>query len=174
MLSLFQCVCVSVSVEVSVFISVSVEVSVFKGFSGRTLRNAFGKKCAQVKVVQPAIGHKWLGCMLTAKESQNAAVTTSERPRRHSMQTNTFWVTREASVVVTPVACFGAGPRAIHTSNFAKINNVQFRKLARSVVGPPAGVDWSQPWHRILHLCGMSVLMHVCFDLGFIVGQKWL
>ena len=48
------CVCVSVSVEVSVYVvrmwwkcqcvSVSVEVSVFKGFSGRTLRNAFGKK----------------------------------------------------------------------------------------------------------------------------------
>ena len=46
------CVCVSVSVEVSVYVvrmwwkcqfaSVSVEVSVFKGFSGRTLRNAFG------------------------------------------------------------------------------------------------------------------------------------
>ena len=49
-----QCVCVRVSVEVSVYVvrmwwkcqcvSVSVEVSVFKGFSGRTLRNAFGKK----------------------------------------------------------------------------------------------------------------------------------
>ena len=47
------CVCVSVSVEVSVYVvrmwwkcqcaSVSVEVSLFKGFSGRTLRNAFGK-----------------------------------------------------------------------------------------------------------------------------------
>ena len=48
-----QCVCVSVSVEVSEYVvrmwwkcqcvSVSVKVSVFKGFSGRTLRNAFGK-----------------------------------------------------------------------------------------------------------------------------------
>ena len=33
-MSVFKCKCVSVSVE----------VSVFKGFSGRTLRNAFGKK----------------------------------------------------------------------------------------------------------------------------------
>ena len=40
MLSLFQCVCVC-KCECR---SVSVEVSVFKGFSGRTLRNAFGKK----------------------------------------------------------------------------------------------------------------------------------
>ena len=48
-----QCVCASVNVEVSVYVvrmwwkcqcvSVSVEVSVFKGCSGRTLRNAFGK-----------------------------------------------------------------------------------------------------------------------------------
>ena len=53
-LAVCQCVCVSVSVEVSVYVvrmwwkcqcvSVRVEVSVFKGFSGRTLRNAFGKK----------------------------------------------------------------------------------------------------------------------------------
>ena len=39
----WKCQCVSVSVEVQC-VSVSVEVSVFKGFSGRTLRNAFGKK----------------------------------------------------------------------------------------------------------------------------------
>ena len=25
-------------------------------------------------------------------------------------------------------------------------------RLLRQVVGPPAGVDWSQPWHEILHL----------------------
>ena len=44
----FKCTCRNVSVQVQVWkcqcVSVSVEVSVFKGFSGRTLRNAFGKK----------------------------------------------------------------------------------------------------------------------------------
>ena len=58
---MFMCSCSSVSVKAQVFkctrrnvsvqvqvrkcqcVSVSVEVSVFKGFSGRTLRNAFGK-----------------------------------------------------------------------------------------------------------------------------------
>ena len=44
MLSLFQCVCVC-KCECR---SVSVEVSVFKGFSGRTLRNAFGKKIIDI------------------------------------------------------------------------------------------------------------------------------
>ena len=46
--SVFKCKCRNVSVQVQVWkcqcVSVSVEVSVFKGFSGRTLRNAFGKK----------------------------------------------------------------------------------------------------------------------------------
>ena len=63
-----QRVCVSVSVEVSVYVvrmwwkcqcvSVSVEVSVFKGFSGRTLRNAFGNK--RKEKVQ-GCGGCWLG-----------------------------------------------------------------------------------------------------------------
>ena len=45
---MFKCKCRNVSVQVQVWkcqcVSVSVEVSVFKRFSGRTLRNAFGKK----------------------------------------------------------------------------------------------------------------------------------
>ena len=50
--SVFKCKCRNVSVQVQVWkcqcVSVSVEVSVFKGFSGRTLRNAFGKKTINV------------------------------------------------------------------------------------------------------------------------------
>ena len=46
---MFKCKCRNVSVQVQVWkcqcVSVSVELSVFKGVSGRTLRNAFGKKC---------------------------------------------------------------------------------------------------------------------------------
>ena len=29
--------------------------------------------------------------------------------------------------------------------------DVLFRKLLRSVVGPPAGMDWARPWLEILH-----------------------
>ena len=29
--------------------------------------------------------------------------------------------------------------------------DVTFRKLFRSMVGPPAATDWSRPWHEILH-----------------------
>ena len=49
------------------------------------------------------------------------------------------------------MAYFGAGPRAVHMSDLAKLN-VHTRKMACTVVGPPAGVDWNQPWHQILHL----------------------
>ena len=65
---MFKCTCRNVSVQVQVWkcqcVSVSVEVSVFKGFSGRTLRNAFGKKvpdpgirCYQASVGQASQGN---------------------------------------------------------------------------------------------------------------------
>ena len=31
------------------------------------------------------------------------------------------------------------------------ISGSLFRKLLRSVVGPPAGMEWARPWHEILH-----------------------
>ena len=51
--SAFKCTYRNVSVQVQVWkcqcVSVSVEVSVFKRFSGRTLRNAFGKNIYRIK-----------------------------------------------------------------------------------------------------------------------------
>ena len=29
--------------------------------------------------------------------------------------------------------------------------DVLFRKLLRSAVGPPAGMDWTRPWHETQH-----------------------
>ena len=52
--------------------------------------------------------------------------------------------------VVTPVACFAAGHRKIFKQELAALD-VAHRKLLRRVVGPPAGMDWSRPWHEILH-----------------------
>ena len=42
---------------------------------------------------------------------------------------------------------FPAGHRTLYLRDF----DVLFRKLIRSVVGPPAGMDWTRPWHEILH-----------------------
>lgn len=64
---------------------------------------------------------------------------------------------RFVNVVVTTVVCFGTGPQAVHMSDFAKLN-VHFRKVARTVVGPPVGVDWAQPLHQIFHLWNERVV----------------
>ena len=48
------------------------------------------------------------------------------------------------------MACFVAGHLAIFKNDLNNVD-VVFRKLLRSVVGPPAATDWSRPWHEILH-----------------------
>ena len=52
--------------------------------------------------------------------------------------------------MVTSVVCFAAGHRKIYTSDLQKLD-VHCRKLLRRVVGPPADIDWNEPWHTILH-----------------------
>ena len=52
--------------------------------------------------------------------------------------------------VISPVACFGASHRAIHKDDLAKLD-VEYRRLLRMVVGPPADTNWASPWHEILH-----------------------
>ena len=56
----------------------------------------------------------------------------------------------DIDTVITPVVCFAAGHRAIFKNDLNNVD-VAFRKLLRSVVGPPAATDWSLPWHEILH-----------------------
>ena len=35
--------------------------------------------------------------------------------------------------------------------------DIEFRRLLRQVVGPPANVDWTAPWHDILHVWNSRV-----------------
>ena len=58
---------------------------------------------------------------------------------------------RAGSKSKSPVACFSSGRRAIYNSQLATLD-VQFRKLCRSIVGPPPGVDWNAAWNEVLHL----------------------
>ena len=53
--------------------------------------------------------------------------------------------------LISPVACFAAGHR-IHYQDDLHRMGTHFRKLARQVVGPPPGVDWSGAWHEVLHV----------------------
>ena len=52
--------------------------------------------------------------------------------------------------VTTPVACFDAGHRTPHKADLQQLN-VEYRRLMRSVVGPPSDVSWDNPWHETLH-----------------------
>ena len=47
------------------------------------------------------------------------------------------------------VAIPAAGDRTIYKTDLRNFD-VLFRKLFGSVVGPPAGMDWTRPWHEIL------------------------
>ena len=54
------------------------------------------------------------------------------------------------NAMVTPAACFGAAHRKVYKQDLCKMDIV-FRRLLRSIVGPPGDVDWTLPWHEILH-----------------------
>lgn len=44
----------------------------------------------------------------------------------------------------------GASHRDVHKYVPAKLD-VEYHRLMRMVVGPPAGTNWASPWHYILH-----------------------
>ena len=49
---------------------------------------------------------------------------------------------------ISPVACFGESHRAIHKDAVAELD-VEYRRLMRTVVGPPASTNWASPWHTL-------------------------
>ena len=75
----------------------------------------------------------------------------------HSMFTNGFFVTMVSmtshfkffDAMITSVVCFAAG-RKTYTNDPRKLD-MHCQKLCRRDVGPPADLDWNQPWHTILH-----------------------
>ena len=52
--------------------------------------------------------------------------------------------------VISLVACYAAGHRSFYKQDLHRFDVLQ-RRLLRSVVRPPRNVDWTQPWHEILH-----------------------
>ena len=117
----------------------------------------------KLAILQRNVGQKWLGCMLAAEGSQSQHIDLEY----HLQQASKFfyanrWILLGRSVsiskrlkyfnaVVSSVACFGSGHRAIYNSQLAALD-VHFRKLCRSIVGPPSEVDWNAAWNEILHL----------------------
>ena len=121
------------------------------------LRNGQG-----IEVLDRGSTHKWLGCMLcTANTGSHtldvahhlhAASKAFYANRAYLVNTNVAMRDRFRyfNAMVTPVACFGAAHRKVYKQDLCKMDIV-FRRLLRSIVGPPGDVDWTLPWHEILH-----------------------
>ena len=58
--------------------------------------------------------------------------------------------------VVTPAACYAAAHRKILRDDLHKFD-VIFHRLLGSAVSPPGDVDWTRPWHEILHVWNRTV-----------------
>ena len=70
---------------------------------------------------------------------------------------------------MTPVACFGAGPKAIHGVDLSKLE-VHSRKFVRKLVGPPPQTNWDSPWHIIFHVWNKKTIF-LFNNLVFLRGQ---
>eukprot|EP00439_Symbiodinium_sp_Y106_P050003 s837_g6.t1 len=105
-----------------------------------------------IDVVHGSSSHKWLGCQLSMDGDHTADVEFHLHAAARAFWANKL-ILRDRHVplslranffeaVVTPVACFGAGHRKISIPHLRKLDS-EWRRLLRSMVGPPSGLDWS-------------------------------
>ena len=106
--------------------------------------------------------HKWLVCMLcTANTGSQIRLGTSSPCCVESFPCKQAILGKQGCCnarplqifqrhMVIPVACFGAAHRKVYKQDLCKMDIV-FRRLLRSIVGPPGDVDWTLPWQEILH-----------------------
>ena len=90
---------------------------------------------------------------------------------RSCMERNFF------DAIVTPIACFGAGPRWIRIADMEKLD-VHFRRTIRCVVGAPGGICWQDPWHEIQHIWSQRVreqveVCHMKTRAETCASQQW-
>ena len=116
----------------------------------------------QIEILDQQSYHKWLGCML----SMPTVIKKRHDVDQHLQTASKAFFCHRATLcdgnvslgkrlryfdaVISPVAVFAAGHRTMYKTDLRNFE-ILFRKLLRSVVGPPAGMDWSPPWHEILH-----------------------
>ena len=123
---------------------------------------------AIIKVKERESGHKWLGCMLSAAGSKHATLDIDyhlQSASRAFFANKSIFLSRNVSIrnklkffdaIMTPIACFGAGPRCIHSADMVKLD-IHFRRMIRCVVGAPSSICWRDPWREILHMWNQRV-----------------
>jgi len=115
---------------------------------------------AQGKTIKRVDSHKWLGCIVEFSCRDHSlshhvhAATRAFHANKWSSKISMFLYhlrrLQYFNRVMTPVACFASGRHAIYQQDLHKLD-ILHRKLLRSVCGPPGNIDWSCPWHEILH-----------------------
>ena len=83
----------------------------------------------EMEILDATKAHKWLGCLLSTLNTGNREADLDFRLQATSR-------------------AFYANKRIL----------CECRKLLRQVVGPPGSIDWTQPWHSILHLWNQRVV----------------
>jgi len=109
----------------------------------------------KLRVLQQNEAQKWLGCMINAAGPWNTLQAASRVLHANKWTLcdkglSILHKLRYFEKVISPVACFGAPHRATHEDDVAKLD-VEYRRLMRMVVGPPADANWASPWHEILY-----------------------
>ena len=118
-----------------------------------------------LKVLPRDGGLKWLSSMLTSCGSKLHDVDL----QYHLQQASKIfhmnrWILQDRNVSLTKrlryfesvaslVACFAGG----HRNRQLERLDTHFRKLCRSIVGPPPGTAWTLEWHEILHQWNVRV-----------------
>ena len=113
-----------------------------------------------LKVLSRSSAHKWLGCMLSGSGCHDADIEYHLQSACKAFYANKK-ILLDSSVsirsrltffdmVITPVAVFAGSHRTVYKKDLHTLD-VAFRRLARKIVGPPGGLDWSRPWHETLH-----------------------
>jgi len=115
-----------------------------------------------LKVLPRDGGLKWLGSMLTSYGSKLQNVDLQYHLQQASkifhmnrwiLQNRNVSITKRLRYfesVVSSVACFAGGHRTIYNRQLERLDT-HFRKLCKSIVGPPPGTDWTLEWQEILH-----------------------
>ena len=115
-----------------------------------------------IEVLDRGSTHTWLGCMLCTASTGNHTLDLAHHlhAASKSLYANRPYLVKKNlamrdpftyfNAMVDPVVCFGGAHRKVYKQDLCKMDIV-FRRLLRSIVGPPGDVDWTLPWHESLH-----------------------